>query len=280
MNIPRLAYGTWVDNIQDAPTMKDRVINAIHVGYRHIDTARNYGTEPYVIEGIQASGISRDEIYFTSKVQSIVKDEVLRKTLDHMVYYDLLLLHYPPMNTQTRNNFKRTILPIWIGMNNYLQTGIAKSIGVSNFYQNHLELLLEVCDEYGLTRPLVNQIEIHPGNLELNYVPYMQSEGVIPFAHTPLGGLGSQYILNNDILIAIGTRIGATPAQVVLAYLLSRVIGVVTTSSQIYRMKESIHASDFTLTPEDIRAIDSTDAGFGPIIEGSIMSWSDNAELY
>lgn len=255
---------------------------AIELGYTHIDTAQNYGTEPFVIQAINESGISRNSIYFTSKVGSIVDSNTLRLKLGHMQYYDLLLLHYPPLNIHSREEFKRAILPIWIGMEDYIRSGVTKSIGVSNFYQNHLDLLLEVCDEYNLTFPLVNQIEIHPGNLELEYVPYMQSKGIIPFAHTPLGGLGSQYLLNNEILMEIGTRIGATPAQVVLAYLLKRKIGVVTASKNPIHMNESIHSAEFisSLTPDDIEAINNTDMGLGPIIEGSQYSWDNNSQLY
>lgn len=281
-DIPLIAYGTWVENFKDAPSIVNRVKKAIELGYTHIDTAQNYGTEPFVIQAINESGISRNSIYFTSKVGSIVDSNTLRLKLGHMQYYDLLLLHYPPLNTHSREEFKRAILPIWIGMEDYIRSGVTKSIGVSNFYQNHLDLLLEVCDEYNLTFPLVNQIEIHPGNLELEYVPYMQSKGIIPFAHTPLGGLGSQYLLNNEILMEIGTRIGATPAQVVLAYLLKRKIGVVTASKNPIHMNESIHSAEFisSLTPDDIEAINNTDMGLGPIIEGSQYSWDNNSQLY
>ena len=281
-DIPLIAYGTWVDNINDAPLISTRVRDSIELGYTHIDTAIIYGTESYAIQGINESGISRDNIYVTSKIRSIENVENLRMNLGHLQYYDLLLLHYPPLDTYSRDIFKEKVLSLWIGMERYLRSGLTKAIGVSNFYQNHLELLLEVCDENNLILPLVNQIEIHLGNLELAYVPYMQSKGIIPFAHTPLGGLGAKYILNNDILSTIATRIGATPAQVVLAYLLKRNIGVVTSSKNLIHMNESIHSPEFisALTIDDMNAINSTDMGMGPIIQGSQYSWDDNSRLY
>lgn len=281
-DIPLIAYGTWVDDFTDTSTMLTRVKQALELGYTHIDTAKNYGTEPYVIQAINESNIPRYTIFVTSKIRSIMDIGTLSMSLGPLQYYDLLLLHYPPLRTDSRSLFKQRILPLWIGMEQYLRAGITKAIGVSNFYQNHLDLLLEVCNENGLTFPMVNQIEIHIGNLELDYVPYMQDRGIIPFAHTPLGGLGAQYILNNEILTKIGERIGATPAQVVLAYLLKRKIGIVTSSKNPIHMHESIHVAKFipSLTTEDMNDINSTDMGMGPIIEGSQYSWDDNSRLY
>lgn len=275
VTIPMIAYGTWVENYSDAPSMLNRVEQAINLGYTHIDTAKNYGTEQYVIQAIK--DFPRSGIYLTSKVRSIIELNV-----DDIQYYDLLLLHYPPLNTHSRDEFKYKVLELWIGMNSYMNMGITKAIGVSNFYQNHLDLLLEVCQEYNLRSPSINQIEIHPGNLELEYVPYMQEKGIIPFAHTPLGGLGSQYVLNNDILIDIGKRINATAAQVVIAYLIKRGIGVVTSSKDINRMKESIQAVNFLsyLTDQDMNNINATDMGMGPLIHGAQYAYTDNHNLY
>lgn len=127
----------------------------------------------------------------------------------------------------------------------------------------------------------MNQIEIHVGNLELEFVPYMQSRGIIPFAYSPLGGMGSEYMLSNNILVAVAERIGATPAQTIIAYLLKRGIGVVTTSKRIQHMSDSINATRYidTLTDTDITAINSTD-GFGPLIEGAVLALNDNMNLY
>lgn len=280
-NIPLIAYGTWVENFKDRASIAARVKKAIEFGYTHIDTAHNYGTEEFVLSGFLESGVPRNSIYITSKLQSLMDSTALRKKIGQFEYYDLLLLHYPPIGTNSRAEFKRQITTLWKGMQSYVQEGLVKSIGISNFYQNHLDILLEVCDENNFIRPLVNQIEIHPGNLELEYVPYMQDRGIIPFAHTPLGGLGAQYLLNNDILIQIGSRIGATPAQVVLAYLLKRNIGIVTSSRDYKRMAESISIGEFIelLTEDDVMIIGYTDMSMGPMIEGSITAWDDNMKL-
>ena len=282
MEIPLIVYGTWFDNIKNAPIMKDFVEIAIELGYNHIDTATNYGTELYTIEGITETNINRQDIFFTSKIALLVNIERMRTNLAGMQYYDLLLLHYPSLNTGSRQKFKQAIKPLWEGMQMYRNNGIVKNIGVSNFYLNHLDLLLEVCDEYNLSYPVVNQIEIHPGNLELAYVPYMKSKNIIPFAHTPLGGLSSKQLLSNEIFINIGRRIGATPAQVVLAYMLKRGIGVVTASKNIDHMGESIRSRDFIsiLTDDDMKLINATDTNLGPMIYNSNIAWEDNIQLY
>jgi len=277
--LPLIAYGTYIDNRNDIPKILDRVKTAITLGYTHIDTAHNYGTEKYVLQAI--NGIDRNTIFITSKIQHIINIETLRTQLGEAQYYDLLLLHYPPLNTRSRSNFKSKLLPIWRAMDEYVRSGVAKFIGISNFYNNHLDILLDLCQDHNLIYPIVNQLEIHPGNLELQYVPYMLSKNILPFAHTPLGGLGSRSLLTNEILTTIGSRIGATEAQVVLAYLLKRGIGVVTSSSNVNHMEESIQASHFInyLSPEDMDLIDSTEIGFGPLTEGSAYAWEDNTHL-
>lgn len=282
MEIPLVAYGTWVANVAEIPDIVPQVKTAIQLGYPHIDTAKNYGTEPYVIQAIVESGIPRDSIFLTSKLILPIAPSILQTNIGTLQYYDLLLLHAPPFHTGSRAQFKEKILSIWIDMNSYLHTGITKAIGVSNFYQNHLDILLEVCAENSLIHPVVNQIEMHPGNLELQYVPYMQSRRIAPFAHTPLGGLASQYVLNNEVLIEIGTRLGASVAQVILAYLLRRRIGVITASKNPIHMADSLQSPRFSnqLTETDIMAIDATDAGVGPFIELAQIAWEDNMTLY
>lgn len=277
-SVPLIAYGTWVQDLIEAPNMRKLVYEAIQIGYTHIDTARNYGTEHYVFQAI--SEFPRESIFLTSKISGYIAIETLRKELENIQYYDLLLLHHPPYVTSS-DEFKYEIFRLWQQMQQYISSGITKMIGVSNFYPNQLKLLLEVCYENGFILPVVNQIEIHPGNLELDYVSIMQSQDILPFAHTPLGGLASQYILNNEILTNIGKRIGTTSAQVVLAYLLKRGIGVVTRSKDIKRMSESIHSGEFSeiLTEDDMIAINNTESGLGPIIENSQRAWDNDKNL-
>jgi diketogulonate reductase-like aldo/keto reductase len=280
IDIPLIAYGTWSENV--TPEILNAIKTSLSVGYRHIDTSFNYNTEHYVVEAILDSGIPRESICLTSKLQRTnIPNNILLNRLGGVKYYDLLLLHYPPLGTQSREEFKIKVYELWIGMVSYLNNGITRSIGVSNFYKNHLELLLEVCDEFALPRPVINQIEIHPGHIELEFVTYMKSQNIIPFAHTPLGGIAASYLLTTEVLVKISNRLLATPAQVVISYLLKRGIGVVTSSKNTIRMIESLNAPFFInlLTEKDIIDINATDIGLGPIIESSLIPWTDNNNL-
>lgn len=291
MQIPPIAYGTWVQ--EDTFDISNKILKAVELGYIHIDMAVSYNTEQYVVKLIKEHNISRDTIFLTSKIEfpnvttidiCNFSDEIksLRSNLETLKYYNLILLHHPPLNSKYREEFKIELLPLWMKMDLLVKMGIAKTIGVSNFYRNHLDILLEICNENSLTLPSINQIEVHLGNLELDYIPYLQNKNITPFAHSPLGGLGSKYILNNEILITISEKLKITPAQIILAYLLKRGIGVVTSSNNPLHMKDSFDAAKFIsyITNDDIKAINSTENNLGPMICGAATAWEHNNLLY
>jgi diketogulonate reductase-like aldo/keto reductase len=152
-------------------------------------------------------------------------------------------------------------------------------IGVSNFYRTQLDLLLEVCEQFELYLPVVNQIEIHIWNLELEYVSYLKSLDIVVFAHTPLGGLGAKWFLQDETLNRIATRLGTTPAQVMFSYLLGRQIGVVTSSKNMDHMREFFQ--DVKLTREDMEAINQLDnkEGQGRVIDSTQEIWAQELML-
>lgn len=287
MNIPLIAYGTWIDPMGYEPpsSMITRVATAIQIGYTHFDTAWSYGSEKYLIQAIVESGYPRDTFFITSKIarlQSLPTLNQLQSAVKEIQYYDLLLLHGPPLDTESRDDFKQKIFHLWGGMVDFVKAGLVKMIGVSNFYRNQIDLLLEVCLENNLPYPVVNQIEIHPGNLELSYVPYLQSKNIIPFAHTPLGGILSKFVLNNEILIQIANRLHITPAEVVLAYLLKRGIGIITTSRDPNRMSRSLHVATIIpkLTDMDMIQLNTLESDGGPLGELQQASYHDNIHLH
>lgn len=277
-SVPVSAYGTWAGSPEEMPQMVQRVKMALASGFRHIDTAEIYGTKEYVFQAIQESGLPRDQIFLTSKVEPPPSAEDLRRGLGSMGYYDLLLLHQPPP-AKTREEFKEKILMRWIQMHEYVELGLARGIGVSNFYRTQLNLLLEVCEEVGLYIPLVNQIEIHIGNLELEYVPYMKSLGIAVFAHTSLGGLAAKWLLEHEVLTKIATRLNATPAQVMISYLMGRGIAVVTSSKNVAHIREYFQAVE--LTEADMAAINESDDGqnCGRMIDGTQVAWEQELML-
>lgn len=298
VDIPMIGFGTWVDyqSGESPEIIGNLVTKAINIGYRHFDTANSYFTEPYVIASLLNSGLRRDEYFLTSKLipssksvnEELIEREIqgLNDNLSEIRYFDLLLIHHPPQ-TSNRNIFKRDLLRQWQRMTKYLQHGVTRTIGVSNFYRNQLDILLEICQEYNLPRPVVNQLEIHPGNFELDYTKYCQEKEITVFAHTPLGGLKSLEVLTNPVLIRISERISedeqqkVTPAQIILAYNLRRNVGVLPRSSNQQRMKENLESVNLVnkLTDDDIQTLDELDFQLEPMIESSYIDWSYNSQL-
>jgi glycerol 2-dehydrogenase (NADP+) len=277
-NAPVVAYGTWVSSPDEAPQMIERVKMALAAGFRHIDTAHNYRTEQYVIQAMKESGLRRDQIFLTSKVETPPLPATMQLVLGSVGHYDLLLLHGPP-RARTREEFKEKVFHLWAQMHTYVKLGLVRMIGVSNFYRTQLDLLLEVCEQFELYLPVVNQIEIHIWNLELEYVSYLKSLDIVVFAHTPLGGLGAKWFLQDETLNRIATRLGTTPAQVMFSYLLGRQIGVVTSSKNMDHMREFFQ--DVKLTREDMEAINQLDnkEGQGRVIDSTQEIWAQELML-
>jgi diketogulonate reductase-like aldo/keto reductase len=281
MNMPLIGFGTWVDigHGQDSSIMKLATQTALQVGYRHFDTAFNYETEDFVVESIIQSGIPRDQIFITNKSGSAPTVEDKSSTIGMKInYYDLFLLHHPPLVPSLE--FKKNLIDEWIRMNNLLTSGLVKAIGVSNFYDRQLRILLDICEELNLIKPSVNQIELHPFNQNWELVFYCQINNIQVVAHSPLGGLASQYILQSEIIKDIADEISATPAQVILASALKRGIGVIPRSLKKERMIENLDSANFvsSITDLHLELLRTLDANYPMIILAS-TSYSFNEEL-
>lgn len=251
--IPQLGFGTYlVPPDETAATVAD----ALAAGYRHIDTAQMYGNEAGVGAAVRDSGIARDDLYLTTKLNNAnhAPDDV-RRTFDGSLAalgvdrLDLFLIHWP-LPTRYDGDYVST----WRAMTELTADGRVTSVGVSNFQVAHLQRLL---DETGVV-PAVNQIEVHPyfGNEELR--AFCAEQGIAVEAWSPLGQ-GS--VLEDATVGEIARAKGATPAQVVLAWHLGRGDVVFPKSMRRARMEENLGALDVTLTPEEVAAIDGLDRG-------------------
>ena len=187
-------------------------------------------------------------------------------------------MHHPPFFTG--EEFREQLLEQWTQMNLLLQTGLVRAIGVSNFYDRQLEILFELCQEYSLQLPCVNQIELHPSNQNWDLVNFCHLNGIQVVAHTPLGGLAAKYILQSEIIQQIGLEIGVTPAQVVLASTMKRGIGVIPRSLSRNRMKENFDSINFisSITEDHLERLRSLDSGYNMIVT-SITSFEFNNKL-
>jgi len=249
--IPHLGIGVWQVSNDD---IHATVAKALEVGYRHIDTAQGYQNEKGVGDAFAASGLSRHDVWVTTKLangkhsRADAVDE-LKISLDKlgMDYVDLYLIHWP---TPTKGDFVET----WRGMQDALQSGLAKSIGVSNFQPAHLDAV--VAD--GGVVPAVNQIELHPTFANQAAVDGSLKHGIKVESWSPLG-LGAD--LGNDTVARIAAGTGKTPAQVIIRWHLQKGYIVFPKSVTPSRIEENFDVFDFELTADDVAAIDALDAG-------------------
>ena len=253
VSIPQLGFGVFkVD-----PDETERIVlDALEVGYRHIDTAAIYGNEVGVGRAIAASGIPRDELFITTKLwnsdqgtQSAfdAMDVSLEKLgLDHV---DLYLIHWP---TPKRDLY----LESWLALEQIKERGKTRSIGVSNFQNPHLDRVIAASS----TVPAINQIELHPAFQQRDVTTHNRSLGVHIEAWGPLGQ-GKYPLLEEEALVKAGNAHGKSPAQVAIRWHLQHERIIFPKSNSRERIAENFQVFDFELSTAEMAAIDSLDAG-------------------
>ena len=250
--IPQIGLGTASLNDE---TVAAVLVTAIEVGYRHIDTAFRYGNQRGVGKGVRDSGIPREELFVTTKLDGEFQgqdraiaglDECLRQ-LD-MDYVDLMLIHWP---LPQRNEYVST----WKTFETLAKSGKVRSIGVSNFKPAHLERLFAETT----IRPTANQIQLSPRITRPDHVDFDRAHNIITVAWSPLGqGKG---LLEEPLLATIGAKYGKTPAQIVLRWNVELGIATVPRSSNPARLAQNLNVFDFSLTAAEIAAISALDTG-------------------
>jgi len=251
--IPQLGFGVFqVPPEETAAT----VGSALEVGYRHIDTAQMYQNEQGVGEAIAASGIARDELYVTTKLNNGFHapddarrsfEESLRKLgLDRV---DLFLVHWP-LPTLYDGDYVST----WRTLAEFVADGRATSIGVSNFQPAHLDRIIE---ETGVV-PAVNQIEVHPYFTNEAARAASIRHGVEVEAWSPIA---QGKVLDDDVIGKIAAGHGKTPSQVTLRWHVERGDIVFPKSMHVERMRENFDIFDFTLTADEVAQISALDRG-------------------
>src|SRR3954451_931537 len=251
--IPQLGLGTWPLRGEDAAVA---VASAIELGYRHIDTALRYGNEDGVGEGIRRSGLPREELFVTTKLDgefqgddkavSGLASSLERLGLDHV---DLLLLHWP---LPRRGQFTSTLRTFKALQDD----GKVRSIGVSNFKPAHLDTL---ADATGIV-PAVNQIPVDSTIQRLRAPRYDEEHGIVTESWSPLGGPGAA-LLEDRTIASIARARGRTPGQVVLRWHLQHGLVALPKSANPTRQAENLAVFDFELPPEDMAALDGLSKG-------------------
>jgi 2,5-diketo-D-gluconate reductase A len=248
--IPQLGFGVF--QIPPAET-KDATLAALEVGYRHIDTAEMYGNEKEVGEAIVESGIPREEIFVTSKLNNgfhapEAAIENGKKSAELLGgYTDLFLIHWPLASVID-------FVPTWKALEELYHQGVSRSVGVSNFQAHHLRKL----HEQTTITPAVNQIEVHPYLVQDELRAFGAEHGIATEAWSPIAqGL----VLDDETITRIAGATGKTPAQVVLRWHIQRGDIVFPKSVTRARVEENFAIFDFALSDEDMADITGLDKG-------------------
>lgn len=254
LEIPKLALGTWL--IDDNKVAK-AVQEAIKIGYRHIDTAQAYENERGVGEGIRACGISRDKIFVTSKVAAEHKTyESASKSIDESLnkmqidYIDLMIIHSPqPWKevNQSENRYFEENRKVWKAMEDAVEAGKIRTIGVSNFTETDIENILSESK----IDPAVNQILAHISNTPLKLIEYCKSKGIVVEAYSPIA---HGEALKNKSIEKMAEKYGVSVAQLCIKYDLQLGMVVLPKTSNPEHMKSNA-ALDFTISDEDMETL-------------------------
>jgi 2,5-diketo-D-gluconate reductase A len=246
VEIPQLGFGVF--QIDPAET-KDATLAALEVGYRHIDTAEMYGNEKGVGEAVRASGLAREDVFVTSKLNNgfHAHDDALKafdQSLDDLGfdYLDLFLVHWPLPGIEV------DYVETWKAMEEIYESGRAKAIGVSNFSAHHLDRLAK---ETSVT-PAVNQIEVHPYLAQDPLRAHGNAAGIATEAWSPIA---QGKVLDDPTIVKIAEALGRTPAQVTLRWHLQRGDIVFPKSVTRSRVEENFALFDFDLSAEDVASI-------------------------
>lgn len=257
--MPRVGLGTWPMDDAEAETA---VATAIAGGYRLIDTAENYGNEDGVGRGIRASGVARDQIFITTKLNKRwhgvdLVAEAVNRSADRLGvdYLDLILIHWP-------NPAQDRYVEAWQGLIALRDTGRVRAIGTSNFKPAHLRRLEK---ETGVL-PEVNQIELSPFATRTASRSYHDENGIVTESWSPLGGSANR-ILRAPLIVELAARRDRSPAQIVLRWHLEIGAAPIPKSSNPERLAANLDVFDFALAPQEVAAISALDRGESTVVD-------------
>lgn len=247
--IPQLGFGTYKATSSEAYSS---VRAALDAGYRHIDTAEMYGNEAQVGAAIADSGLARDEVFITSKLNNPYHEpqaarDAFAKTLDDLRIdqLDLFLIHWPMAQT---TNYVET----WQTMLEFEADGRSRAVGTSNFQEHHLRAII---DATGVA-PALNQIELHPYLAQRQLVQLHAELGIVTASWSPLA---RGALLSDPVVLDLAQEAGRSAAQVVIRWHLQRGLVVIPKSTHRERMIQNADVFDFELSAQQMASIDSLD---------------------
>ncbi len=248
VKMPQLGYGVYQVSKEECEKC---VLDALKVGYRHLDTAQSYFNEEEVGNAIVKSGIPREEIFLTTKVwiEHYGYEETKKSVFESLQklksnYIDLVLLHQPFGD----------YYGAWRALEDLYAQGIIRAIGISNFYPDRM---VDICS-FARIAPMVNQVETHPHNQQIEAQKWMEKYDVQIEAWAPFGE-GRGGLFADETIAKIAAKYNKTVAQVILRWELQRGIVIIPKSVHIERMEQNFNVFDFELSKEDMATMASLD---------------------
>lgn len=265
VKMPQLGYGVYQVSKDECESC---VLDALKVGYRHIDTAQSYFNEEEVGNAIANSGIPREEIFITTKVwiENYGYERAKASVLESMRklktnYIDLMLLHQPFAD----------YYGAWRALEDLYAEGKLRAIGISNFYPDRM---VDLCS-FARINPMVNQVETHPYNQQIDAQKWMEKYGVQIEAWAPFGE-GRGGLFTDKTIAEIAKKYNKSVAQVILRWEIQRDIVVIPKSVHIERMRENFNVFDFELTKSDMKTIatlDKNQSSFFSHTDPNMVEW-------
>lgn len=275
VKVPVLGLGTWMI---DDDKVKEVVLNAFKLGYRHIDTAEAYGNERGVGEAIRESGLKREEIFLTTKLIAEAKTyeeakeqiELSFKKLG-VDYIDLMIIHSPQPWADFRNvnHYYEGNLAAWKALCEFYEAGKIRAIGVSNFEKEDIENILK----HSKVKPMVNQILTHISNTPISVIKYCQENGIAVEAYSPLA---HGEILKNKTVKEIADRLNVSIAQLSIRYTLELGLISLPKATSVEHLKDNLDVN-FKISSGDMKKLIELDKienygdySFFPVFSGKL----------
>jgi len=276
VEIPRLGLGTWFISNDD---VVQAVQDAVRIGYRHVDTAQAYRNEQGVGEGIRSSGVSRDELFVTTKLAAEAKSyeeaiAAIDKSLETMGLdrIDMMIVHSPQPWTKYggADRYLKGNREAWRALEDSYRAGKLRTIGLSNFNRADIDNILDSCS----VEPMVNQVLAHIGNTPTDLIRYAQDRGILVEAHSPIAH--GELIKNRDVA-EIAERYGVSVPRLSIRYNLQLGLLPLPKTANPAHMQENADV-DFAISDEDmailmdVKHTDYGDADMMPVYSGGRLS--------